>query len=156
MRNAVSDGLARRIDALKSNICVVDPSGLIVASNQAWKTFAARNSAVGAPSTDYVGVNYLDTCRKSVGPNSAEAADLLEGLRAVLQGEQDIFEIEYPCHSPKERRWFRACVTPLWSSSRIENENIGAIVSHANITDRKRAETEYARLTAEWTPAAGS
>jgi PAS domain-containing protein len=89
-----------------------------------------------------------------VGPNSDEAADLLEGLRAVLQGEQDIFEIEYPCHSPEERRWFRVCVTPLWTVPGVENENIGAIVSHANITDRKLAERENASMTAKWTPTA--
>jgi diguanylate cyclase (GGDEF)-like protein len=70
-------------------------------------------------------------------------------LREVLRGDRDLFEIEYPCHSPGERRWFLAQVTPLRRrSSAAGTDNFGAVISHVNITDRKLVELDYARLAA--------
>ncbi|HEY8670396.1 MAG TPA: diguanylate cyclase [Terriglobales bacterium] len=135
------------IDALTSQICVVDPEGVIFAVNRAWKQFTTDNSA--GQLNDHIGVNYLDVCRHSVGPASEEAPTFVRGLNAVLRGERGFFQIEYPCHSPKEMRWFLARVSPLRRrSASIEHTNIGAVVSHMNITDRKRVEMDYARLAA--------
>jgi diguanylate cyclase (GGDEF)-like protein len=135
------------IDALTSQICVVDPDGVIFAVNRAWKQFTADNFS--GQVRDHIGVNYLNVCRHSVGPASEEAPDFLNGLCAVLRGEREFFQIEYPCHSPKEMRWFIARVSPLRRrSSSIEQANIGAVVSHMNITDRKLIEIDYARLAA--------
>jgi PAS domain S-box-containing protein len=47
----------------------------------------------------------------------------------------DEFALEYPCHSPTRQRWFIARAT------RFEFEGeVRAAVTHANITERKRAE----------------
>ena len=133
------------IDALTSQICVVDPEGVIFAVNRAWKQFTAENSP--GQVRDHIGVSYLNVCRHSIGPGSEEALDFANGLRAVLRGEREFFQIEYPCHSAKEIRWFLARVSPLRRRSpSIEHNNIGAVVSHMNITDRKLAEMDYARL----------
>jgi diguanylate cyclase (GGDEF)-like protein len=142
----VEDGIAVAvIDALTSQICVVDPDGIIFAVNRAWKQFTADNSP--GPVRDHIGINYLNVCRHSVGPASEEASDFVNGLRAVLRGERDFFQIEYPCHSPKEMRWFLARVSPLRRRSpSTDQANIGAVVSHMNITDRKLVEIDYARL----------
>jgi diguanylate cyclase (GGDEF)-like protein len=51
-----------------------------------------------------------------------------------------LFELEYPCHSPTESRWFLGRVTP------IGVEQGGAVVSHLNITARKLMEFELAKL----------
>jgi diguanylate cyclase (GGDEF)-like protein len=135
------------IDALTSQICVVDPDGVIFAVNRAWKQFTGDNTP--GQIQDHIGVNYLNVCRHSTGPASEEAPDFVEGLRAVLCGEREFFQMEYPCHSPREMRWFLARVSPLRRrSSPIEHENIGAVVSHMNITDRKLVEMDYARLAA--------
>ena len=135
------------IDALTSQICVVDRDGVIFIVNRAWTQFTAENSdgQVGTP----IGVNYLKVCLNSNGPASEEAPDFVSGLRAVLAGEREFFQIEYPCHSPKEMRWFLARVSPLRRrSDPISLANIGAVVSHMNITDRKLVEMDYARLAA--------
>lgn len=143
----VDDGLAVAvIDALTSQICVVDPDGAILAVNEAWKQFAASNSDLR---TDHIGTNYLDVCRRSTGPASDEAPHFLHGMLRVLGGEQEFFQVEYPCHSPKELRWFLARVSRLnrrFSSGKCER--IGAVVSHLNITDRKLAELDLSRLAA--------
>jgi len=135
------------IDALTSQICVVDRDGVIFTVNRAWTQFTAENSA-GQVSTP-IGVNYLKLCQQSLGPASDEAAAFVDGLRAVLDGEREFFQIEYPCHSPKEMRWFLARVSPLRRRSQSNGlANIGAVVSHMNITDRKLIEMDYARLAA--------
>jgi diguanylate cyclase (GGDEF)-like protein len=140
----IEDGLAVAvIDALTSHICVVDPAGIIVAVNQAWTRYNANNS--NAPDFDYIGTNYLDVCRRSVGPASTEAPPFLEGLRAVLRGGKEFFQIEYPCHSPNEMRWYLGRVSPLRHPSSPAHI-IGAVISHVNITDQKLVELKYAKL----------
>src|SRR5262245_66399256 len=42
--------------------------------------------------------------------------------------------IEYPCHSPDEKRWFLMSATP------VLGERGGAVVAHTNITERKRVQ----------------
>jgi len=136
------------MDALTSNICVVDLSGEILAVNRAWMQFSASNA--GGAELAYLGTNYLNICRSSTGPASAEASEFSVGMHDVLEGRRDFFQIEYPCHSPTELRWFLARVTPLIQRPRANNakdtKKIGAVVSHLNITDRKLVELEYARL----------
>ncbi len=59
---------------------------------------------------------------------------MVDGLRRVLAGTSEVFNIEYPCHSPTEKLWFSLQATPL------KYDVGGAVVSHQNITDRKLAE----------------
>jgi diguanylate cyclase (GGDEF)-like protein len=133
------------IDALTSHICVVDSKGIIFAVNRAWRAFAADNSD-GYP-VSLIGADYLKVCRNSVGPASEEATTFADGLTAVLQQEREFFQIEYPCHSPKELRWFLVRVSPLRDRSfTINGGNVGAVVSHMNVTDRKLVELEHAKL----------
>lgn len=144
----IDDGLAVAvIDALTSQICVVDLDGTIFAVNEAWKQFAANNS--GGRKLDHIGANYLTVCQHSVGPASEEAPEFVKGMKEVLRGEREYFQIEYPCHSPKELRWFLARVSRLHRRSLSgHRERIGAVVSHMNITDRKVVELDLARLAA--------
>jgi diguanylate cyclase (GGDEF)-like protein len=142
---AAVDGLkVAALDALASHICVLDQDGAIVAVNRAWTEFASNNS--GGRENDYIGLNYLNVCRTSVGAAADEAPAFLRGLRNVLEGDQEQFQMEYPCHSPTELRWFLGCVNRLSTSA--ANESSGAVVSHLNITDRKLVEIKYARLAA--------
>jgi signal transduction histidine kinase len=80
-----------------------------------------------------VGANYLEVCRKAASTD-AHVDRALSGIHAVLDGSLPLFEIEYPCHSPWEQRWFLMTVAPLSRGSG------GAIISHSNITTRILAE----------------
>ena len=128
------------VDALTSHICVVDRDGVIVAVNRAWRDFAAENP----PASNHLGVgtHYLDVCRRASGFGSEEAEPFAEGVRAVLEGRTGLFQMEYPCPSPSENRWFLGRVTPL------EINLGGAVISHMNITDRKTIEFELTKLAA--------
>ena len=94
------------IDALSSHICVIDRHGVIIAVNRAWRRFGEENGS-GSGRSD-VGVHYLGICQSSSGPGADEADDFALGVRAVLEGQSELFQLEYPCHSPTESRWFLA------------------------------------------------
>ena len=119
--------LACAVDALLSNICVLDGAGNIVAVNQAWRDFASRNSA--AVSDGFVGKNYLTLCDAVVGDDAVVAAAVAAGIRAVLRGDIHEFAHNYPCHSPNEQRWFSVRVT------KFQGDDPHVAMSHVNITD---------------------
>lgn len=104
------------LNALTSNICVIDRDGIIIAVNQASLKFSEENSG-GARRSD-IGTNYLEICRTATGNGSEGASEFARGLELVLARTTEKFELEYPCDSPTERRWFLARATP-WSMSRV-------------------------------------
>jgi signal transduction histidine kinase len=128
-----SQELQQTLDSLSAHIAILDGSGEIIAVNEAWRAFAEANG--DDPENVFEGANYLRVCESATGPNSEEAAAFAEGIKSVLSGRRESFEMEYPCHSPTERRWFIARVTPFFC-----NEKPWAVVAHENITERKLAE----------------
>ena len=117
------------IDSLADATALLNQQGEILYTNRSWKNFAARNGADAATSSG-VGLNYLEICRRN---GATEAAD---GIAAILRGEVPAFQLEYPCHAPKNKRWFRLSVTPMQSA------NGGALVSHVDITHHKQLNAE--------------
>lgn len=140
------EGLAVAVmDALAFSICVVDAAGVITAVNRTWMEFSSGND--GDTETAYVGINYLEVCRTAVGEDSEEAPDFYTGLKAVLDRQSELFQLEYPCHSPTELRWYIATVTPLRPRRGARRaRHLGAVVSHLEITDRKLLELDYRKL----------
>ncbi len=120
-------------DALLFNICVVDKDGTIQSVNHAWREFAEANPP--CPPNHWLGSNYFDICRNAGGNDAEEANSFAEGIRAVLHGEREQFMLEYPCHSPTEKRWFIGRATRLPGI-----EPVHMVVAHENITERKIAE----------------
>jgi len=129
------------IDALPSHVCVLNEEGVIIAVNRAWTDFALDNGHLptDGPSRFGVGASYVDQC-------TGDGAEFGAGLRSVLDGELDRFDMEYSCHSPSEQRWFIARVT-RFSSNRLPR----VLVEHIEITERKLVEQALsaARQTAE-------
>src|SRR5918997_1818642 len=123
----------RTLDSLSAHIAIIDETGTIVAVNKAWRDFARAN---GAAAQNYAeGANYLRTCDSAVGAQSEEAAPFAEGIRSVLSGQREKFELEYPCHSPSERRWYIGRGTHFAADGPPR-----AVVTHENTTERKLAE----------------
>ena len=120
------------IDALSSHIAVLDEDGIILAVNQAWRSFADANGFAGQ---NYgIGSNYVDACQ----PASGEANDgfsAAAGLRDVLHGRKDQFQLEYPCHSAASNRWFILRVTRALGAGPAR-----LVVAHEDITERREAE----------------
>ena len=124
------------LDSMASHIAVVARNGVILAVNEPWRRFAFENGTEpGRPARHTeIGVNYLQICRESHGESSEGAMAAHDGIRDVLDGVLAGFALEYPCHSPDVQRWFGMTVSPLGSGER------GAVISHTDISARRRAE----------------
>lgn len=123
------------LDSLSAHIAVIDKAGNIAAVNRAWERFAEANCVEEQIGKTGIGQNYLSVCENSDAFDE-QTEKIVAELRRVLDGKSDGFAFEYPCHSPTEERWF------LLQVSSLKSEEGGAVVSHINITDRKRAEAE--------------
>lgn len=121
------------IDALSAHLCILDEHATIILVNQAWIRFALdngyRHQRFG------IGINYLNVCESVRGSAAENARAVARGIQDVMSGKRDIFRLEYPCHSPTEKRWFLITVT------RFENHDpLRIIVSHENITVVKQTQ----------------
>jgi len=128
------------LDSLSAQIALVDASGEIFLTNEAWRKFARANGT--PPKEVSEGANYLGVCDSAGRAGSGEAANFAEGLRSVLDGRLEEFAMEYPCHSATEERWFVARASRLLDGALAE----GAVVAHEDITERKKAEEATAHL----------
>ena len=126
------------IDTLTDQIAVIDANGAIQFVNQSWVEFARSN---GEARVDWRGVNYLEACDQAVIMGDEDSGNAVDGIRKVINGKNDSFYLEYPCHSPDTKRWFMMRV----SSFEIDDARY-FIVSHQNITERKLAEEEMLRF----------
>ncbi len=124
------------LDALEANIALLDHQGTILFVNASWQRFGEANG-ICDPSYG-VGVNYFEACRAAVDPNARAAAS---GIQDVLNGRRTSFQLEYPCHSPDEQRWFVLRATP------IEGYPGFVVVAHENITERVIAESKLEQNT---------
>ncbi|HLP20560.1 MAG TPA: PAS domain-containing protein, partial [Chitinophagales bacterium] len=123
-----NDQLTTVLNTLPANIAVLDAQGKITSVNKAWQQFAESNNLPG--NKHAINDNYITACEQN--PEDAPIAlKMAESIRQILKGELDELSLEYPCHSPTEKRWFRAEVRPL-----AEEGNTGAVVMHVNITER--------------------
>ncbi len=124
------------LDSLSAHIAVIDRNGNIIAVNEAWERFAQGNCVEEQQiSTTGVGQNYLRVCERSAAFEE-ETKKIVAHLQAVLDDEEESFALEYPCHSPQEERWF------LLQVSAMRGSNGGAVISHIDISARKRAEAD--------------
>jgi PAS domain S-box-containing protein len=127
------------LDALSAHIAILDEHGTIIAVNAAWNRFAGEGNATA---NNGAGDNYLKVCDSVSGDFADEASAVGAGIRAVMAGQREEFHLEYPCHSPREKRWFIIRVTRFGGDGPVR-----VVVAHENITDRKQAELEKAQTS---------
>ncbi len=124
------------LDSLSAHIAVIDRAGKIIAVNEAWERFAQGNCVEEQQiSATGVGQNYLRVCERSAAFEE-DTKKIVAHLQAILDGGEKSFAFEYPCHSPQEERWF------LLQVSAMRGASGGAVISHIDISDRKRAEAD--------------
>lgn len=137
------------LDSLTEHVAVIDANGVITTVNASWQRFAQENGAAEMAMVS-TGANYLEICASAEPmPNGEEAAQVLTGIRNVLDGSLPEFALEYPCHSPAEQRWFVLRGLPL------RGANPGAVLIHQNVTIQHKAQAllraseEHFRMLAE-------
>jgi PAS domain S-box-containing protein len=135
------------LDSLDANICVLDETGTIIKTNKSWNDFAIANSADLEKVSE--STNYIQIAKDAKGPDSDLALQFARGIEDVMNGSAESFELEYPCHSPEEERWFIGKVRPFQGANSFPCK---VVVSHINITERKKSEqalqAEEARIRA--------
>lgn len=117
---------------------ILDTDGVILDSNHLWRTFGAENDIKGG--ADTIGQNYLNVCDIASGDWTEGAHEASEGIRAVIRGDSDEFNLEYPCHAPDEKRWFNMRVTPFYD----EEGRKRVLVMHQKVTRWKLIEEALA------------
>jgi C4-dicarboxylate-specific signal transduction histidine kinase len=129
------------LDALPSQVVLLDRRGHIVAVNGAWRRFALEQGASAGPEAG-LDLGYLSVVRGLMGEDAQRIRTLADGVTSVVGRFAETFSTEYPCRAPERERWFLVTVTALGGD--LE----GALVVHLDISARKRAE-DGARLVRE-------
>ena len=121
--------------SLTGAVAVVDRHGSILRVNDAWSSQARAHA--GALLTELlVGGNYLEACRGVARLGIPEGQVALEGLQPLLAGTSRGFSIEYVWPRGQESGWSEMLAVPL------ERPAGGAVITHHDITRRKRSELE--------------
>ncbi len=105
---AARESVERRsyaFERLAAPAAVLDATGVVVETNEAWRVFALLNE--GRPDATGPGTNYLRVCDRAYNSGIKAAGAVAAGLRSILRGGRGTFELEYACPSPIEDRWFR-------------------------------------------------
>lgn len=119
------------VEQLPFEVAVLSADGTILAVNEQWEEFAEQNR--GSHHESWVGENYFDICESE---DSNYASATLDGLKELLSSDSDHVELEHPCHTPNEQRWFMLDATALETDGETQ-----LLVTHRDITERKLAET---------------
>jgi len=143
--------LRSTIDAFPSHVAVLDENGTILRVNESWRRFGDAN---GLGWDDYgVGRNYLDVIRQASGESLQGAGEALTGLEELLEGSREHLQVQYPCHSADQERWFIMDAAPFETEAGKR-----AVIVHTDITEREkaqealRASRERLRRTVEHAP----
>jgi signal transduction histidine kinase/integral membrane sensor domain MASE1 len=128
--------------SLPSLVAVLDKSGAIIAVNEKWSQ-STEHASLGSAAIG-VGTSYLEVCRRAVMDGDRGAGEALAGIESVLEGRASSFSLEYhhassQADAARDGRWFTMTVTPL------QRPEGGAVVSHVDVTERKRAELDAQR-----------
>ncbi len=118
------------LDSLSSHVAVIDSRGIVVAVTDPKVDLAVGNRLL----EPQIGTNYFEVCRGRTGNGAPDVTATLDGMQAVFDGKRDYFELEYAVHSATKQLWLLMSVTPL------KGPEGGIVISHLDITERKRHE----------------
>jgi two-component system, LuxR family, sensor kinase FixL len=127
--------------SMRNAVAITDSAGVVIDANDSW-------IAVGRPREldrlDGVAVheNYLEH-QFRLARRSPHAGRLAAGLEDVLAGTKSVFEMEYPCRTADNLKWFAVSVVPL------SGEQRGAVVTHSDISSRKHEEAAALQVREE-------
>jgi PAS domain S-box-containing protein len=120
--------------SLYGHVAAVNRAGIIVAANESWSRFGTDGGRdrIRPP----VGTDYLAACRDAMAAGDTGAQQVEATIRAVLEGRTPRASCEYVTHAGREERWFEMTVEPF------NQPEGGAIITHIDITRRRRIEAE--------------
>ena len=120
--------------SLSDAVAVVDRAGVIIRENETWIRLS-RHGHWFVPDL-VVGVSYLEACRRAAARGVQEAQPAVEGIQAVLERTRAGFSLEYAGPGLDQAGWWEMLVVPL------DRPEGGAVITHRDVSDRKRSEHE--------------
>ncbi|MBA2549149.1 MAG: PAS domain S-box protein [Burkholderiaceae bacterium] len=140
-RASLSDSQKRRseatqaaiLNAMPAHIALVDAANCILSVNDSWRSHDCV-TAMQDPLSG-VGRNFSEVRALVYGGSGQTSREIEEGIRFVLNGGTQIFELDYQGHSGEQERWFRLAVVPV-----VIDVDRHAVIRQIDITDRKIAE----------------
>lgn len=128
--------LQSSLDALCSEIAILDETGAVLAVNKAWEAQSAPNVLSGAR----VGSSYLAHCERALPGEESEP--LRRALRSVMNGERLAARFAYSVEMDGERRWLQV------NAARFEwDGDTRLIVANEDLTDVKQAREALSEMS---------
>ena len=121
------------LNALPACVALLDHQGEVLFVNDRWSAFASESGAMERD--EVVGLRYLDPGFWYGNPDeeSDDAIRAQSGIGAVLEGDLEMFAMDYQCHTPVREYWLELRASPL-----ALDTGCGAIVMQYDIADRKK------------------
>jgi len=121
--------------SLSGAVAVVDREGVTIRVNETWIRLSRSHGHAFVPDL-LVGVSYLEACRRAAERGVQEAPSALVGIQAVLERTRAGFSLEYAGPGLDQGSWWEMVVVPL------DRPEGGAVITHRDVSDRKRGEYE--------------
>ncbi len=124
------------MDLWEDGIIILSPEGTVSYANQSWKDFVHNNGLNSFKYTEEVNyLIFLDEITAKKPDNTISAA---KGISDIINGNTNIFKLEYPHHGPDGKKWYLMKVQPL-----SKKDQTAVILQHIDITKRKKAEFNH-------------
>src|SRR5262245_39352318 len=124
--------------ALPGETAIIDATGVILQTNEAWAR-AAQGTSADAAAALSVGASYLEACRRGIGLAADVGPKVQGALEDILRGRCEEFALEYPSPRSGENRWLEV------RARRLAHLEGGAAVTHFDVTARRQAEATAQR-----------
>jgi signal transduction histidine kinase len=126
------------LESIGTRVVVLEAEGNIIAANHFWAEYLQANGAVLKELPKKATYFELAISLSEFGIVTDVA---LDGIRSVSEGRRDHFELEYPMGFAEEPIWILLVATPL------NRGQGGVVLTHHNITQRKKDEAAIRRLS---------
>ncbi len=127
------------LNALPANVLLLDKNGVVINVNDGWRKFIAKVNTGHANAC--LGESYFDLINRAININPDTRQYICQGLNDILNGNKELFLLDYCCHLPAGEIWFSSKMIPL-----EEHGDLGVVIMHVDITGRKNAEQEVINL----------
>jgi len=125
---------------MQEQIAVINQLGIIKYVNQSYINFGIENGQ--NPAFNWIGFNYLIVCSKGYDSDGNPINQCTDGIHEVLSGKKETYQSEYPCHSPRKKRWFRLHI------AKLDAGDVPLfIITHSDITELKLLEKKLLQLS---------
>ncbi|QDS95699.1 C4-dicarboxylate transport sensor protein DctB [Roseimaritima multifibrata] len=132
--------LQSTLDALTTQVAIIDSRGIILALNAAWESTAPGGSPL-ASGECVVGANYLTICKSVPEPFRQQVAPLVQHLEAIIANQKDSLFREYKdVTKPSGSHWYTVRAARFHDADETR-----IVVSHDNVTEYKQLQAQLAQ-----------